>query len=259
MHRTLRTAALTAALLTTTGSAAHALVFAEKSPEQKLRADIGKQTYGYLKCLGKALVACEKTGTTAGPECTVENGVATGTADPKNKFAAAVAKCAAKLDFARKTPRGLTSQQGYQLLGCPSYGLGFEFSGLEQYAQFLELAKPFVDSSVSNMPLIAGCTDAKSCANAAKVLLDFLDALGRCRLTCEDDYKNKKGNGGPTDDPVQCSGSGDVNVQACRTRATNAFLKKAKAWPFANAVLPGISPVVDQLGDELWNTPDQCG
>lgn len=259
MNRTLRTAALTAALLTTTGTAAHALVFAEKSPEQKLRADIGKQTYGYLKCLGKALVACEKTGTTAGPECTVENGVAIGAADPKNKFPAAVAKCDAKLDFARKTPRGLTSQQGYQILGCPSYGTGFEFSSLEQYAQFLELVKPFVDSFVSNLPLVAACTDAKSCAGAAKVLLDFLDALGRCRIACEDDYKSKKGNGGPSDDAARCSATGDANAQACRTKATNAFLKKAKDWPFANAVLPGVSPIVDQLGDELWNNPDQCG
>lgn len=259
MHRTLRTAALTAALLTTTGSAAHALVFAVKSPEQKLRADIGKQTFGYLKCLGKALVACEKTGTSVAPECTVENGVTAGNADPKGKFPAAIAKCDAKLDFARKTPRGLTSLQGYQLLGCPSYGTGFEFSSLEQYAQFLLLVKPAIDDFVPNMQLVAGCTDAKSCAGAAKVLLDYVDALGRCRITCEEDFKNKKGNGGTTDDSAQCSATGDVNAQACRTRATDAFLKKAKDWPFASAVPPGVGPVVDQLGDELWNIPDQCG
>lgn len=253
-----RTTALAAALLVATGSAAHALVFADKSPEQKLRADIGKQIAGYMKCLGKAVVACEKTGVLAGAECTVEGGAVTAPADPKGKFAAAVAKCDAALDYGRKAPRDLTSLQSYELLGCPAYGSGFEFSGLEQYAQFLLLVKPSLDDLVDDMPFVSGCTDAKSCAAAAKVLLDAADAIQRCKLACENDYKDKKGNGGLTDSLTQCDGTGDPNAQACLTKAAGKFLKKADGWPLRDAVLPALTPLLDQLIDTLWNIADQC-
>jgi hypothetical protein len=250
--------ALAAALLLTTGSAAHALVLTEKSPAQKLRADVGKQIHGYLKCLGKAAVACEKTGASTDAECILDTGAVTAPADPKGKFAAAVGKCDAALDFGRKAPRDLTSFESYQLLGCPNYGIGFTFSGLEQYAQFLGLVKPAMDDLIDEMPFMSGCSDAKSCANAAKILLNLIDGLNRCDLTCEEDYKDKKGNGGTTDDLVQCDATGDAKAQACNAKVAAKFLKNADAWPLRDLVIPQIAPMFDGFNDRLWNIADLC-
>lgn len=258
MKLDVRTMALAAALLLSTGSAAHALIFAEKTPEQKLRADIGKQIFGYLKCLGQAAVACEKTGALPARECVVATGVATAPADPKAKFAAAIAKCDAKLDYGRKAPRGSTSLQSYELLGCPSYGSGLQFASLEQYKQILLTAKSVIDNFVGNMPFVAGCTDAKSCAADAKHLLGLIDSMARCKLACENDYKDRKGNGGPTDDLAQCEPTGDPNAQACLAKVTDKFLDKAADWPFGASVVQSVTQVADSLSDTLFNIQDQC-
>jgi hypothetical protein len=258
MRLDLRTTALAAALLLTTGSAAHALLLTEKSPAQKLRADVGKQITGYLKCLGKAVVACEKTGAATDAECVLETGATTAPADPKAKFATAVGKCDSALDFARKAPPDLTSFESYELLGCPNYGIGFLFSGLEQYEQFLLLVKPALDDLIDEMPFMSGCSDAKSCANAAKVLLNLIDGLNRCDLACEEDYKGKKGNGGPTDDLAQCDATGDPKAQACNAKVAGKFLKSAEDWPLRDLVIPQIAPMFDGFNDRLWNIADNC-
>jgi hypothetical protein len=258
MRLDLRTTALAAALLLSTGSAAHALVLAERSPAQLLRADIGKQIGGYMKCLNKAVVACEKTGSSIDAECIIETGATAAPADPRGKFAAAIDKCDAALAFGRRAPRELSSLQSYQLLGCPNYGSGLQFSGLEQYAQFLLLLKPSIDDLIDEMDFLAGCSDATSCAKSAKILLDLVDALNRCELSCEEDYKDKKGNGGTTDDLAQCDATGDPKAQACITKAITKFRRSADAWPLREAVITQIPPIFDGLNDKLWNIPDQC-
>ncbi|MBY0278825.1 hypothetical protein K2Z84_26110 [Candidatus Binatia bacterium] len=259
MKLDVRTTALAAALLLTAGSAAHALVLAEKSPAQKLRADIGKQMTGYVKCLGRAYVACEKTGTQTGTECTLATGTAAPSADPKGKFANAVAKCDAKLDFTKKAPRDLTSLESYRLLGCPRFTLPFQLSGLEQLQQAFLLLKPALDDIIpTNMPAASGCNDGKSCAVAAQAVLDFLDALNRCELSCEEDYANKRGDGGTTDNLTRCDATGDPNAQACITRATDRFRAKASFWPQRDAVIATFTPLLDPFFDSFWNIPDQC-
>lgn len=57
-----KTTALIAGLLVMTGSSALAVIFDDRSPAQKLRADIGGQMTRYTKCLGNAALACERTG-----------------------------------------------------------------------------------------------------------------------------------------------------------------------------------------------------
>ena len=258
MRLDVRTTVIAATLLLATGTGAHALVLAEKSPAQKLRADIGKQMVGYAKCLGRALVACEKTGTATDPECVLQTATAAPSADPKGKFAAAIAKCDAKLDFGRRAPKDLSSLESYQLLGCPSYVTPFTFSGLEQFQQFLSLMKPALDDLVPDMPFASGCSDAKSCAVATQVLLDFLDALNQCELRCEEDYADKRGNGGTTDGLAQCDAAGDPGMQSCVARATDRFLAKASTWPARDAVVTTFTPLFDQFFDKFWNIADQC-
>ena len=246
MRLDVRTAVIAATLLLATGTGAHALVLAEKSPAQKLRADIGKQMVGYAKCLGKAVVACEKTGSQTTTECTLETATATPSADPKGKFPTAVAKCDAKLDFTRKAPRDLTSLESYQLLGCPRYTFPFQFAGLEQFQQGLLLLKGGIDDLLPDPSFVSGCTDGKSCAVATQMLLDFLDALNKCELRCEEDYADKRGNGGTTDGLAQCDAAGDPGMQSCVAKATDRFLAKASTWERSNvveksgfAVMPG--------------------
>ncbi|MFN8600405.1 MAG: hypothetical protein U0842_08020 [Candidatus Binatia bacterium] len=259
MKLDVRTTALATALLLTTGSAAHALVLAEKSPAQKLRADIGKQMTGYVKCLGRAYVACEKTGTQTGTECTLETGTAAPSADPKGKFANAVAKCDAKLDFTKKAPRDLTLLESYQLLGCPRYNLPFQLGGLENLQQAFQLMKSALDDVIpTNMPTLSGCNDGKSCAIAAQAVLDFLDGLNKCELSCEEDYANKRGDGGTTDSLTRCDANGDPNAQACIAKATDRFRAKASFWPGREAVVAQFTPLFDQLFDSYWNISDLC-
>src|SRR5436309_2661791 len=115
-----RTTGVALALLIVAGTSASAAVFADKTPEQKLRADVASQVGAYTKCLAGALLSCEKTGALPGAECNLTLATATPPADAKGKFAIAVAKCDAKLDYNRKGPKGNSSVQNYELIGCPS-------------------------------------------------------------------------------------------------------------------------------------------
>ena len=260
MKLDVRTTALATALFLTTGSAAHALVLAEKSPAQKLRADIGKQVVGFAKCLGKAVVACEKTGSQTARECTLGSTtpIAAPSADPKGKFPAAVAKCKAKLDFSRKAPRDLTSLESYQLLGCPKFTVPFPLGGLDPLEQLVSMLGQAIDQVIPDPVLASGCTDGKSCAVATQMMLELLDGLNKCELSCEEDYADKRGNGGPTDSLTQCDATGAPAMQACVERATDRFRARASAWPAREAVITTFTPLFDQFLDGFWNNPDFC-
>jgi hypothetical protein len=253
-----KTTALVAGLLLVTRSTAFGVVFDDRTPAQKVRADVGKQIAGYLKCLGRAALACEKTGGSPASECTVETGAVVAPADPKGKFAAAIAKCDAKLDFDRKAPNGSTSAQSYELIACPSYGSGLQFADMDQFQSFARLLKPVIDDLIGSMPFLSGCSDARWCAAEAKVLLDFVNALGKCEQLCENDYKDTKGNGGPTDDLVQCDAAGDPRAALCLDKATDKFLDKAEAWPFGTVVVSQLVPMIDDLNDDLFNAAPNC-
>lgn len=257
MRLDIRIAVLTTALLLA-GSAAHALVLAEKSPAQKLRADLGKQIVGYAKCLGKALVACEKSGSQTTTECALATATADPSADPKGKFPTAVARCAAKLDFPRKAPKDLTSFESYQLLGCPRFTFPFQLGGLEQLQQLLSQLGQAIDQVLPDPAPVSGCTDGKSCAIATQMMLELLDGLNKCELACEEDYADKRGDGGPTNSLTQCDASGDPAMQACVQRATDRFRAKATVWPGREAVITAFTPLFDQFFDGLWNIPNQC-
>ena len=105
--------ALVAGLLLTTVTAAHAVILDDKTPAQKLRADVAKQLAKYAKCLAGVAKTCEKTGANVGLECNLATGTATLPADPNGVLAAQVAKCDAKLDFDKKGPTGNSSVQNY--------------------------------------------------------------------------------------------------------------------------------------------------
>jgi hypothetical protein len=252
-----RTALVTALLLTSRASAP-AAVFTDRSPEQKLRADVGSQVTRYTKCLATVLLACEKTGFQPGAECSLETGTASAPADPKGTFAAQVAKCDAKLDFNHKGPKGNSSQQNYELIGCPSFGAPTPFADMAGFESGAGFLKGVVDNFVASMPQASGCTDTKSCKTATKMFLDFTAAVGKCQTLCENDYKGKHGNGGPTDDVARCGLSGDPRAQVCIDGVVAKFFDNASAWPLRELAALAAVTLADQLNDELFNAAPNC-
>jgi hypothetical protein len=252
------TPVLVAGLLLTTWTAAPAEVLLEKSPGQKLRADVAKQIAGYVKCLASAASACEKTGTSVDADCDVATGATTASADPKHKFAAAVAKCDAKLDFDKKGPDGNTSAQNYALIGCPRFGGGPRLTDLAALETDTAFLKPLVTAMVGNVAQVSACTDTKSCKADSKIFLDLFQGVARCQTACENDYKGKFGQGGPTDDATPCAPSGGLAAQQCAFKVAQKYLDKSADWPGRNFAAAAVVTAVATMNDELFNLPATC-
>lgn len=254
-----RTMALVAAVLLATCPAAHALVLDDRSPAQKLRASVFDQLQQYKKCLVNAALACEKTGIfPSTTECDLETGVAALPADPKGIFATQIAKCDAKLDFDKKGPKGNTSVQNYELIGCPSYGAGVRLADMDALAAGASFLKATMTGYAGGIATASGCTDNKACKADTKIILDLDRGLSRCFSACENDYKDRKGNGGPTDSLTQCDGGGDPAVLACLGKVVDKYLDKAADWPARDFAAVAVFQAVGALSDDLFNVPDDC-
>jgi hypothetical protein len=249
----------TAALVLAANTAAFGLVFPAKSPGQKLRADIAKQVALYSKCLIRALLACEKTGVSVEAECSLESATATPPADPKGKFAAAIAKCDAAVDYGRKGIKNGAPFPNYELLGCPAGTIGQPpLADLDEFQAIVTKAKGEIDGIAEVIGEISGCTDTKSCVADAKVIATFAAAFGKCQTLCENDYKDKKGNGGIDDDTSRCDPNGDAAAVECIEKAQVKFLDKAATWPLGALVPGAVASTIDAQSDGLFNAPPNC-
>lgn len=254
-----KTLALAAGLLLATATAANAVVLADKSPEQKLRADVAKQMASYFKCLVGVAAACEKTGVNLDIECNLETGVATPPADPKHTFAAAIAKCDAKLDFDKKGPEGNTSVQNYELLGCPRFDGGPRLADMNALeADAGPVLKQRVTGLVGNVDSASGCTDAKSCKADSKLIVDFYKGIVACQTACENDYKDKKGDGGSTDSLAQCTDSGDPKALICLAKVVDKFLDAAADWPLGGLAASLFLQEATDTTNDLFNRAADC-
>jgi hypothetical protein len=253
-----RTTAVIAGLLLSASTAAHAVVLDDKSPAQKLRADISRQVLSYMKCLANVQLACEKTGILPAPECNLATGTAVAPADPKGTFAGQIAKCDAKLDFDKKGPKGNSPLQNYELIGCPSWGAGVRFPSMAQFQAAAGFLKATVTGFVGNVTSASGCTDNKTCKTDGKLIFDFIKAVSACQTACENDYKDKKGNGGPTDSTTLCEPNGNLTTQVCILKAFDKFSDKAVTWPSTQLAAIFVIDEVDELNDGLFNAPAAC-
>ncbi len=251
------------------GGSASALVLVDKSPELKFRSDVGKQVSGYLACIIKASQKCEKSGSLAAGECNLVTKTATPPADAKGKFADDLAKCDAKVDLDKKA-KGLT----YEDIGCPgdcNPGVPgnqrcTDLQAFEDFTVGDTGTRASISLQSAAIGLLTGCSDNASClAEAARYGAFALAAL-KCMGSCEADYKNKKGDGGNTDDPV-CHlpvgapadpGGSDPKLVDCITKAKDKAEKKLGAM---NAILKdGISAALNQSVDAFNNAPGgNCG
>jgi hypothetical protein len=252
---------------------ASALVLTEKSPEQKHRKDVAKQLSKYVLCLTKAAQKCEKTGVTTAVECHVDTSVVDPPADPKGKFAPAVAKCIGKVNLAKKSPsQGATPITDYEGIGCPGDSNSGS-SGDQRYTDLTAYQAGTLTMIRSQIGAIASGIDAAGCAPGTNhtdqadldcVALEGLKittlvkGLFKCGNKCENDYKDKKGNGGTTDGP-NCHDGGDPNFQICADAAQAKATKKGPFDPGVEAaILPAVVSALTTADDDIYNQCD-CG
>ena len=244
------------------GSTAQALVLVDKSPEQKFRLDVGKQTSGYLACIIKAVQKCEKKGALAAAECDLVTKTAAPPADSV-KFAAAIAKCDSKINLAKKA--GLLT---YNSIGCPGdcdpVTAGPQAcANLTAYEAFT-LGDTGTRASVNLQGaalVLTGCADNASCLAEAVRFSKFALGSLKCMGACDADFKNKKGNGGPTDAPV-ChlpvtappdAGGADPAFVKCIGKALAGAEKKG--GPLNATLKDAISGALNQAVDATNNIP----
>ena len=253
------------ALLTT--SMASAEVLTDKSPEAKHRKDVGKQTAKFVACLAKAAIKCEKGGASSGVDCDLSNPPASTHPDPKGKvipkFLAAIAKCEMKVNLTKKGPAS-----DYTLFGCPGdsdpvtsgdqpYTDLTDFqAGLSQNTRDqLSLLTPAIDilcgGPNSTDPAVIACTELQ-----ANGLLKYAKGVFKCQEKCENDYQNKKGNGGPTDSAAQCA-AGDAGADSNFKDCVNGVLAKAqKKGALIAGLVTAVNAAVNKATNDLYNQND---
>jgi hypothetical protein len=278
MRKGIGIAAAVAAGLFVSSLNASALVLGEKTEEQKLRADIQKQSHGYTACLVKALTNCENSGAMVGAECTLATGVAIAPADAKGKFVADIAKCDGKLNYLKKA-RTLTATTGYTAIGCPGDsvpgGGDDPFADMNAYqVGTIGPTKGQIDTLAVALGAVSGCAmdaDPLKCQAALnKSVSGYAFAIQKCQLGCENDYKNKKGNGGPADSTTACSlnagydgrstlataSTGDANFDACIVKAYGKATKTPLPAAVTTVVLPALATALNNANNDINNEND---
>lgn len=274
--RTTRLVAIAVAGLVVSSTTASAVVLIAKSEAQKLRADIQKQQHGLVSCLVKAATTCEKSGDQVASECNLATGTATAPADAKGKFAGDIAKCESKLSFLKKA-KTLDNNSAYITFGCPGDS-DDGTAGDQPYADvagWQAATAPATRTQINTLAValgaLSGCGDPmddvktqQKCQNAeVKRISSYAAAIQKCQLACENDFSNKKGNGGTSDAIGACSlnagataGTGDANFNACIGKA---YAKATKTPIPANVtllVMPALSTALTDANNDLNNEND---
>jgi hypothetical protein len=86
----------------------------------------------------------------------------------------------------------------------------------------------------------------------------------KCQLACENDYSNKKGNGGGTDSATACSlnagataSTGDANFDACVVKAYGKLIKTPLPPGEVTVVLPALATALNDANNDI-NNQDDC-
>jgi hypothetical protein len=256
-------------------SSASALILTDKSDEQKLRKDIQKQQSKFVDCVVKAALKCEKNGVTISPpECDVSDGTDSTPENDDAGFAADIAKCESKVDYTKKSFGDIASD--YDAIGCPGDSAppapDNPYTDLVAYQSGANTsAKGQVDTLAAVLAgsSVAACggeptpEDQNKCAvDIAKRVGGYAKGLFKCLGKCENDYKDKKGNGGDNDganctldaDGSAPNNSGDVNFNAC--------VDKERAKAEKKGALPNIfnllHAALNDANVDLFNENEVC-
>ncbi len=241
----------------------------------KLRASVASQVAKYTLCLVKAARGCEKGGSTSQIECHLATGIVDFEATPgkyTQKFQAAILKCDSKLDLTKEGT-------DYIGIGCPG-DCDATTPGVQECADLPTFQATITSTSLSSapksqLPLLsilidnACATDnpgamptddvRKTCvADNAKMLTKYASGLFKCEGKCENDFKNKIGNGG-FDNGDECAAgvSTDARFNACDMLA----LEKAGILSphVASDVVPVLRSVINKATQGLYDRFDPEG
>ncbi len=253
---------------------AQAFVITAKTDAQKHRKDIGKQLAKHTFCLAKAALTCEKKGTTSDPECDLTDGSTPVGYDAKAaaKFVAAISKCDTKF-----LPSKKQKTSDYDQIGCPgdcdSGSAGTQrCTDLNAYEANVESGANPAGAKVqigalgtlisgqcqAFTGLPAGSAATIDCAkNDAGRLNKAAKGLNKCIELCENDYKNKKGNGGPDDgDQCQATGTPAAAFATCLTKKRDKQIAKILAPGNASLVAGLVDSALDGAAADLFNKND---
>jgi hypothetical protein len=253
-------AALAVGFIFATAGAVNGLVLTEKSPEQKQRKDIQKQSNKNTLCMAKALVKCEDNGAALAVECNAQNPAASTVPDPDDKIipklTADLLKCESKLALSKKSATG-SPVNDYTAIGCPGDSV---MGGADNpYTDLTAFQAGVGPNTRFQLDLLTGIIASQCDTNACTVLqgtigLAYAKALLKCIEKCENDYKDKKGNGGGDDLLTKCSPTGgDANFTACSGKA----LAKGQAkGPLNPGVKVAIDSAIADASNDLYNQDD---
>jgi hypothetical protein len=247
--------ALVVGLVFAAGTPANGVIIAKGEPAQKHRKDIDKQTAKLAICMGKAALACEEAGVSDAAECDLSDPPMSTVPDPDmdtpeneaiDDLVADLTKCESKLNLTKKG-------NDYTALGCP--GDSVPGGADDPFADFASYAAGVPDATIAQLELLQGVLDG-ICADSACTLeqgelgVAYAKAIFKCITKCENDYKNKKGDGGNTDAVINCdpATSTDTGFQECRTKA--ASKAPGIQGPFKSALESAISDGRDDLYNE---------
>jgi hypothetical protein len=256
-------------------SSASALILADKSDEQKLRKDIQKQQSKLVDCLVKSALKCEKNGVTISPpECDLTAGTDSTPENDDAGFAADIAKCESKVDYTKKLFGDIASD--YDAIGCPGDATppapDNPYSDLVAYqAGAQTAAKEQIDTLATVLAGSSGAAcgseptpeDQNKCAvDIAKRVGGYAKGVFKCFGLCENDYKDKKGNGGPNDganctldaDGSAPNNSGDANFNACVDKARVKAEKKGALPNIFNL----LHSALNDANVDLFNENEVC-
>jgi len=237
------------------------LVLMDKSAEAKQRKDIGKQGAKESLCVAKALLKCEANGTSKDPECNATNPASSTVPDPKGKIipklTADITKCESKLNYAKKSATG-NAVTDYTGIGCPgdsdSGTAGDQpFADLTGYQAFVG---PNTRAQLDLLGTLLGvlCADNQCAVDQGNLGLAYAKGLFKCISKCENDYKDKKGNGGPDDLTTHCDpAAGDPNFATC---VSGALAKAQKKGTINVLLVNAINSAIATASNDLYNQDD---
>ena len=272
-----RVAVITAALALSASAALGNVIDPDvNKPAAKLRADIAKQVSKYTFCLVKAASKCEKKGTTSASECNLATGAVTFEpmgGDVTTKFQDAIAKCDTKMVLTKKSTDPVND---YEAIGCP--GDCNAAPGTQQCADipaFEAQVESTSDAAAAKVQLAtlaaavdfacgmdtgAGPADPlriDCVTDQAKLLSKASQGIFKCQAKCENDFKNAKGNGGPTNGPncLALDGGADPTFNTCVSGALGK-VTPSMTPTVLSLVLPTLVGVVNDATDGLYNRAD---
>ena len=116
-----------------------------------------------------------------------------------------------------------------------------------------------IDLLAALVTAFSNCDDTQTCVEALRAAAVYVVGVGTCQEACENDYSDRRGNGGLDDSLTRCS-PGDPGADEyfglCVSTAAAKFAAKG-AW--APDLIALINPALGPIAINSYDVPDNCG